>query len=238
MDAWASEFSRWFLAGFFTFVAVFYTVKILAVRRRTGTSPVELGVRGSPSWRIYALFRVFRALILLVCIARLVWPGLDQFLIPIRPLWSWQLLLVGNGLLAVSLSLILAVHVYMAAEWRSGIPSGRGTRLVTDGPYAVTRNPMAILIQLGQVGLFLSLPTAFTLICLLVGIVAMHRHVRLEEAALEGLHGDDYRAYRNRVPRWLALRTLRPAGSARTRSTGHGRAARPARPEDPDPRPG
>lgn len=36
-DLTAADVSRWLLAVFFTFVAVFYTIRILALSRRTGT---------------------------------------------------------------------------------------------------------------------------------------------------------------------------------------------------------
>jgi hypothetical protein len=64
----AEAFSRWFLAGFFVVVAVFYTTKTLMMKKRLGRSPVSLGARGSRDFVIYGTFRVFRAAILLVCV--------------------------------------------------------------------------------------------------------------------------------------------------------------------------
>lgn len=237
--SWASEFARWFLAAFFVVVALVYTFKILAARRRTGRSPVALGTRGTEARRIYTTFRIFRVLILLVCLGRLAWPGLDRLLVPIGPLWSGPLMLTGCGLLLLSFALVLAIHRHMAADWRSGIEAAdAGGRLLTDGPFALSRNPIAILVQLGQLGLFLALPTVFTLICLAIGTIAIHRHVRLEEIELARRHGPAYGAYRALVSRWLALGRLTPAASWRTRSTARGRVGRSDRPGDPGPRPG
>lgn len=205
-DLQAVELSRWFLAGFFSLVALFYTLKIVAVRRRTGRSPVSVGARYDEHWRNYGLFRLFRLLILAVCVARLIWPPLDRFLVPIPPLWTTPVVLVGMGLLMASFALILGVHFSMREDWRSGIdPLPGPLRLRTSGAYALSRNPMAILIQLGQLGLFLALPTVFTAVCLVVGVFSIHHQVRLEEAELEARHGRRYLDYKARVPRWLAL---------------------------------
>ena len=199
----AEAFSRWFLAGFFVVVAVFYTTKTLMVKKRLGRSPVSLGARGSRDFVIYGTFRIFRAAILLVCLARAFWPGLDRYLLPFAPLWRAAVLLIGDALLAVSFAAILYLNAYMAESWRSGVDrQGKGP-LITTGPFAWSRNPMFALIQLGQLGLFLALPSLFTLICLVAGVAAIQAQVRLEEAHLAQQHGELYRAYCARTPRWL-----------------------------------
>lgn len=199
----AEAFSRWFLAGFFVVVAVFYTTRTLLLKRRRGRSPVWLGVPGRRDYLIYGLFRVFRALILAVCVTRAFWPGLDHYLVTLASLWQPALLLAGNALLAISFAAILYLNAYMAADWRSGVDPESSTALITTGPFAWSRNPMFLLIQLGQLGLLLSLPSLFTLICLAVGVAAIQAQVRLEEAHLLRRHGAAYQAYCARTPRWL-----------------------------------
>lgn len=76
--------------------------------------------------------------------------------------------------------------------------------LVSEGPYAHSRNPMMIaaLLTLGGGALTLRSP----LLLLYVGglAAALHRHiVRVEEPQLAGRFGSDYEAYARRVPRWL-----------------------------------
>ena len=211
-DLAAAEFSRWFLAAYFSFVAIFYTIRVLAVSTRTGHSPVSAGRPGSRHRLYYTVFRLFRSLILVVCLARTIWPRLNSLLVPLPFLWNSIILIGGNILLIVSFAAILYVHFYMAQDWRSGIDDSDEHVLVTTGPFAITRNPMFILIQVGQLGLFLSLPSVFTLACLIVGVLVMHRQVRLEEVHLERYHGVHYDDYREHVPRWLTLtrQRLRP----------------------------
>jgi protein-S-isoprenylcysteine O-methyltransferase Ste14 len=65
---------------------------------------------------------------------------------------------------------------------------------------------MFLLIQLAQFGFFLSLPSVFTLVCLVVGMAAIHAQARLEERHLAAHHGEAYRRYRETTPRWLIRR--------------------------------
>jgi protein-S-isoprenylcysteine O-methyltransferase Ste14 len=76
--------------------------------------------------------------------------------------------------------------------------------LVTHGPYAVTRNPMyvgMVTITLG-VALLVGAPLLFAapvLLFLLDNFVI----IPFEEAKMERQFGDQYRAYRARVRRWI-----------------------------------
>lgn len=199
----AADFARWFLALFFVGVASFYTVRILFWTRRTGSSPVHSGTPGSVHFATHLAFRVFRVLILAVCLARLFWPPLDRFLLPFATFWHPAILLAGCCVLAVSFATIIAFHFHMGESWRSGTRAEDGTRLITTGPYAVSRNPMMLCVMAAQVGLFLALPTAFTLICLVVGVWAVLAQVNVEERLLHARFGADYDAYASRTPRWL-----------------------------------
>lgn len=98
---------------------------------------------------------------------------------------------------------VLYIHFYLGKDWRSGTRQGDDTRLITSGPFAVTRNPMMLFVLAAQIGLFLALPSVFTLLCLAAGLWAVVAQVRVEEYMLEARHGPAYRAYAERTPRWL-----------------------------------
>ncbi len=95
------------------------------------------------------------------------------------------------------------VHAYMRNDWRSGIDPDKRQPLLTQGPYGLTRNPLFIGIILGQLGLFLTFPSVFTLLCLLVGAVVIVLQARREEVALSRAYGVEYQDYRLLVRRWL-----------------------------------
>jgi protein-S-isoprenylcysteine O-methyltransferase Ste14 len=133
----------------------------------------------------------------------LAWPGFDIYLVPLPVLWHPAILLTGVVLLLASFTAVLYVHFYLGENWRSGTRQDGEGRLVTSGPYAITRNPMMLLVMAAQIGLFLALPSVFTLVCLAAGLWAVRAQVRVEEQMLEARYGAAYQAYANRTPRWL-----------------------------------
>lgn len=201
----AIEFTRWFLALYFLSVAGFYGVRVVALTRGMRRSPVFAGRKGSLHYATHMAFRTFRTAILAVCVTRLFWPPLDHYLVPFDGLWQPPILLLGDGLLLAGFAMVLRIHFYMGQSWRSGSRVGDETRLITTGPFAVSRNPMMLGVIVAQLGLFLALPTLFTLVCLLVGFWAVVKQVSVEERVLQGQFGAAYEAYRAQTPKWLKL---------------------------------
>ena len=199
----AAYFTRWFLALFFVGVAAFYTIRILLLKRKVGTSPVFSGTSGTVHFATHFVFRIFRVLILAVCVVRLLWPVLDRYLFIFDALWHPAILMLGDAMLLVSFSLIILFHFYMGKYWRSGVRVDDRTELVTTGPFAVSRNPMMLCVVAAQVGFFLALPSAFTFVCLVMGVWAVVSQVKVEERILRQRFGDVYDAYSERTPRWL-----------------------------------
>ncbi len=202
----AVEFTRWFLALFFLCVAAFYTARIFVLKQQLGASPVYFGRFGTLHWGTHATFRVFRVLILGVCLVRLAWPDFDKYLVTFDALWHPVVLILGSGLLLAGFSAVVVVHFYMGEGWRSGTRKEDRTRLITGGPFAYSRNPMMLSVILAQVGLFLALPSLFTLVCLVFGVWAVTAQVGVEEGLLQHRFGEDYDAYLATTPRWLIFR--------------------------------
>ncbi len=197
------EATRWFLALFFLGVAGFYAVRIIYLKRGKSVSPVFTGTPGTVHFATHLAFRVFRVAILGVCVLRLVWPSFDRFLGPIDVLWHPIILMIGNALLAVGFLAVVALHYFMGVNWRSGSRADEETALVTTGPFARSRNPMMLCVMAAQAGLFLALPSVFTLVCLVVGIWAVVAQVGVEERLLRRRFGAQYDAYAATTPRWL-----------------------------------
>ena len=139
---------------------------------------------------------------MLICIARAFYP-IDTWLGIIEPLYTPWVLSIGMLTMLVSLGFVSYSHAYMRQDWRSGIDHDNSRALLTQGPFARSRNPMFLAIMLGQLGLFLTLPSLFTLVCLLVGVVMMRAQAVKEEQALSELYGNEYQSYKAQVPRWL-----------------------------------
>lgn len=205
----ALDVARWFLALFFPGVALFYILRLTVRRRELGRSAVSHGDPGSRHWWLAKTFVVFRAAITLAMLGRALWPGLDGYLLAMNSLMIPAVVFTGLGLLIGSFSAVVALHFWMGEAWRSGLTaSDDSLPLLTEGPFAWSRNPMFLCIQGAQLGLFLAFPSGFTLLCFAVGVIVLHLQVRLEEAHLQRLHGEMYRDYAARTPRWLSLRHL------------------------------
>lgn len=203
----AELFTRYFLASFFLLIGTLFTARSLGLSARMGFSHINYSHRWSAGWWHRQLFNGFRAAILGVCLARLIWP-VDAWLGIIDWLYRPPVLLAGVAVLLISFARASYLQAYMHADWRSGIDEAHTPRLITTGPYARSRNPLFLAVIGGQAGFFLALPSLFSLVCLIVGVVVLQRQARLEEDALSRSLGTSYTAYRNRVPRWSG----RPSG--------------------------
>ena len=92
--------------------------------------------------------------------------------------------------------------------------------LVSTGPFAYIRNPL----YLGNIALWIGFAIAADLLWMAPIIIVIlgfeyHAIVRWEETLLEARRGDEYRAYVERVPRWLPTGT---AGAASASSSSRG----------------
>ena len=79
----------------------------------------------------------------------------------------------------------------------------RTKHLMTDGPYRFSRNPMLVGVYVYDIGILLWLQSWWPLLVFAVEVIFLTLQVRSEEERLEADFGDEYRAYKQRVPRYL-----------------------------------
>lgn len=84
-----------------------------------------------------------------------------------------------------------------AGVWLSAEP-----RLVTDGPFALVRHPLYVGLQAAAIG-GLVLYRTWTFVFVAVNFVALVVRARREEEALAAEFGEQWEAYRRRVPAWI-----------------------------------
>jgi protein-S-isoprenylcysteine O-methyltransferase Ste14 len=115
------------------------------------------------------------------------------------PLWA------GGGALVAIGMLIMALGVTNFARARTPVPTREPTRtLVTSGIHGISRNPLYISLFLMYSGLAILANSVAALGLLLpLALVIRYGVVVREEHYLERKFGDDYLAYKNRVPRWI-----------------------------------
>ena len=100
---------------------------------------------------------------------------------------------------------VVAIHMYMGCDLRSDARPDDSTSLLTTGPFVVSRNPMMLGVLVAQIGFFLALTSAFSLICLGVGVGAIIVQVGIEERYLRDRFGDTYSRYVDKTPRWIGI---------------------------------
>ncbi len=76
-------------------------------------------------------------------------------------------------------------------------------RIVARGPYRVVRNPMYLGHLIFMLGLALTFKSWLGLALFAFHVAWFHRRVLEDEAHLQSLFGDPYRAYRAQVKRWI-----------------------------------
>jgi protein-S-isoprenylcysteine O-methyltransferase Ste14 len=114
----------------------------------------------------------------------------------LRPL-GWVLVALGALLAAWALA-------YFVRAGQTPDPRQPVKAIVAHGPYRYTRNPMYLAMATVYLGVTALMNDFWPLIVFPVVLVIMTRAVIVrEEAYLERAFGEEYRAYRTRVRRWI-----------------------------------
>lgn len=151
--------------------------------------------RPSPvPWPPILLVAAFLAGLFLQRVYPLPWPGLDD----------WPARLVGLGIGAAGLALILWAAITLWRHRTTVMPTRGVSELVTDGPFRFRRNPIYIgdaMVLLGLAEITKSLWMVL-LVPVFAGLVTWLA-ILPEERHLEAKFGDAWRAYRDRTRRWI-----------------------------------
>jgi protein-S-isoprenylcysteine O-methyltransferase Ste14 len=197
------------LAGQAVF-AVYLAGFLLLTRRlarASGADPWLFG-RASGVQRSTALaFRLGFALLVALPLIRLIVPRTPEAVAT----WPAALGWLGLLLAIAGAGLALRAQAHMGASWRIGAAEGRLGQLVTDGPFAWSRNP----VFLGQIvlvwGVALGGDPIAAVLALVVTAAAVSQ-VAVEERVIAAGLGPEYAAYRARVNRWLGRKRVGRAG--------------------------
>jgi len=112
---------------------------------------------------------------------------------------------VAGGPVIASSLLLVATAFRLFRRARSPVPTYRTpTTLVTNGVYAISRNPIYLSMLLLMIGLAVTLDNVWLLALAAVfqqiirwGVIAR------EEPYLEAKFGEEYRAFKQRTRRWI-----------------------------------
>jgi protein-S-isoprenylcysteine O-methyltransferase Ste14 len=122
---------------------------------------------------------------------------------PFTALESPIVRLAGFVIAGIGLAVGALAQHQMGTNWRVGIDRGSQTEFVQHGLFAVARHPIYLAFVGIGVGVFLAMPSALTCAGLAVLVTTLGIQARLEEAYMSERHGEVYRHYLKRTPRWL-----------------------------------
>lgn len=127
---------------------------------------------------------------------------------PWAPTFPWAILCIILMISGIALSISSIVYMKKVGE---GNPfdaynhevAPRTKHLMTDGPYRFSRNPMLIGIYMFYIGVLLWLLRWWPLLVFIVVVIFLSLQVKSEEKRLEADFGDEYRTYKQKVPRYF-----------------------------------
>lgn len=179
-------------------------VQIRRVRRQIGRSP-----NVKPRETKEKLLWLGWLLVVAVWVGQPFWVGSRAFggaLLMFPTLVHPLGLALGLLLIAAGYASTLWCYAAMGGNWRMGVNPSERTILVTRGPYRWVRHPIYLFQIVMLVGAALLLPTALSVVILLLHFVCVWSKAAAEEGYLATVHGAGYRDYLARTgrlfPRW------------------------------------
>lgn len=173
------------------------------MKRATGTEIFVVPQDDSAQGFIGRMFKLLFGIAFLVLAVHAFAPQWECYLLPADFLRSEKMEWLGLALLHSSLLLILVAQAQMANSWRVGFDENAKTKLVQNGLFRFSRNPVFLGMNLTMLGLFLVLPNALTLLLAVLTWVILQIQVRMEEAYLTNIQGEVYSDYLKQVRRWF-----------------------------------
>jgi protein-S-isoprenylcysteine O-methyltransferase Ste14 len=189
------------LVSYVVMLGICFGVRAVLLRRRIRTTGFR-GISGRPGSRAWWAGVSFVAAIVLGLAAptAALTGAMEAPAALDRPVvWG-----TGIALAVVGSVLTLAAQTGMGASWRVGVDETERTTLVTDGPFAVVRNPVFTAMTIASIGWALMVPTWVSLAAVAVLVLAVQLQVRVvEEPYLRRTHPRDYLDYERRVGRFV-----------------------------------
>ena len=184
------------------FLLVFVLRSVL-LWRKTGINPLTFNKTDDAhgfNGKVFTLISILELIVVGIYAFKSEW---YKYLLPFWYIENSTLQNFGWALLLLSLIVVWISQTQMANSWRIGIDEKNKTQLVTKGLFSISRNPIFLGIMIANIGLFLIIPNAFTLLIISLSTLSINTQIRLEEEFLKQEFGNDYLEYAKKVRRWI-----------------------------------
>tara|TARA_R110002126_G_scaffold55819_2_gene149639 strand:+ start:30807 stop:31391 length:585 start_codon:yes stop_codon:yes gene_type:complete len=189
-----------FFIVYFLFV---FVIRSFLLKIKTGVNPLTFNKTDDAhgyNGKVFTVIFFLELVIVGIYAFKIEW---SKYLLPFWYLENEILFKIGWGFLIISLIVVWFAQSQMANSWRIGIDKKNKTKLVTKGLFSISRNPIFLGIMLANIGLFLIIPNAFTLLIISLSTISINTQIRLEEDFLKLEFGNDYLKYSKKVRRWI-----------------------------------
>lgn len=109
----------------------------------------------------------------------------------------------GVGVVTLGCLIFIQAMIAMRTSWRVGIDKNTTTELITHGIYKYSRNAAFVGFDLMFLGLYLMYPNTWTLLLLILNLIAIHLLILQEEQHLSSVFGEQYLQYSKQTPRYF-----------------------------------
>ena len=180
-----------------------FVVRSVLLWKKTGINPLTFNKTDDAHGFNGKVFTVISFLELIVVGLYAFKNNWYEYLLPFWYLENLILQKIGWVLLILSLIVVWISQTQMANSWRIGIDENNKTKLVTNGFFSLSRNPIFLGIMIANIGLFLVIPNAFTLLIISLSTITINTQIRLEEEFLKRKFESEYLDYAEKVRRWI-----------------------------------
>ena len=188
------------MLNYFGALTLVLMVGIVLIRifllRRQGIQAMKFGHIDQTDFLIppFALFYFY-----VVFAAAFNWPTVSR-----QELFHFHIISLAGALFCLTgLFLLLWSVVSFRQSFRVGIDADHPDRLITDGVFAFSRNPIYVAFAFVLLGQFLIFPNWILLVYMVAAVWLFHRQVSREEEYLKAHYGQQYSDYCHRVRRYL-----------------------------------
>ena len=185
------------------YMLVAFVIPTYRTYKQTGINPITFGKNDNAHDYIGFIMKVLIVLLFVAVLTYSMSEKMYSYLVPISYLQTQILTITGLALIHIALVWISIAQFQMSNSWRIGIDEENKTKLVTDGVFLISRNPIFLGMIISVLGLFFIVPNALTFFLTITTYIIIQIQIRLEEEFLQKQHAQDYVNYKLKTRRLL-----------------------------------